>query len=114
MITRGKEHRWESRMLISGIVIAAVLSMGTDLHWNAEAVELTLPGVLAGKLSRQTMPILLPGYFFFKYFPFLAKLRAMMRFGIFALLFTACGAGYAVTGLKDPASKKQAFLTAMS
>ena len=112
MITRGKEHRWESRMLISGIVIAAVLSMGTDLHWNAEAVELTLPGVLAGKLSRQTMPILLPGYFFFKYFPFFAKLRAMMRFGIFALLFTACGAGYAVTGLKGPASKKQAFLTA--
>ncbi len=109
MITRGKQIRWERQMLISGIVIAAVLSMGTDLHWNAGAVELTLPGPLAEKLGRSSMPILLPGFFFFKYFPFFAKLRAMMRFGIFALLLVSCGAGFAV---KDLSGKKQVLLTA--
>ena len=100
MIKRGKEIRWERQMLLTGIVIAVILSMGTDLHWNAKAVELTLPGFLADKLGRQTVPILLPGFFLFKYFPFYAKLRAMMRFGIFALLFVAAGAGFALTGIK--------------
>ena len=109
MICRGRAVRWEKQMLISGIVIAVVLSMGTDLHWNAEAVELTLPGFLAEKLGRTTMPILLPGYFFFKYFPFFAKLRAMMRFGIFALLFISCGAGFAVGTFSG---RKQALFAA--
>ena len=112
MITHGKKIRWERQMLLTGIVIAVVLSMGTDLHWNAEAVELTLPGFLAEKLGRQTMPILLPGFFFFKYFPFFAKLRAMMRFGIFALLFVAVGAGYALVGIEKYSEKKQSVLIA--
>ena len=113
MISRGKKIRWERQMFLTGIVIAVILSMGTDLHWNAEAVELTLPGFLAEKLGRTTMPILLPGYFFFKYFPFFAKLRAMMRFGIFALLLLAAGAGYALTGFKNTDGIKQkAFIIA--
>ena len=113
MISCGKKIRWERQMLLTGIVIAVVLSMGTDLHWNAEAVELALPGFLAEKLGRTTMPILLPGYFFFKYFPFFAKLRAMMRFGIFALLLLAAGAGFALSGFTNTDGIKQkAFLIA--
>ena len=99
-------------MFLTDIVIAVILSMGTDLHWNAEAVELTLPGFLTQKLGRQTMPILLPGFFLFKYFPFYAKLRAMMRFGIFALLFVAAGAGFALTGIGKFSERKQALLIA--
>lgn len=109
MITRGKKHRWERQMFVTGIVIAVVLSMGTDLHWNAKAIELTLPGYFAEKLGRETMPILLPGFFFFKYFPFFAKLRAMMRFGIFALLFVAAGAGYALLGIEKYSERKQSI-----
>ena len=112
MIRRGKTVRWERQMLLTGVVIALVLSMGTDLHWNAEAIELTLPGFLADRLGRQTMPVLLPGFFFFKYFPFFAKLRAMMRFGIFALLFIACGAGFAVRETGTFSGKKRAVFTA--
>ena len=63
------------------------------------SVDLTLPGFLSEKLGRETLPILLPGFFFFKFVPFYAKLRAMMRFGIFALLFVAAGAGFALTGI---------------
>ena len=112
MIKGGKSIRWERQMFLTGIVIAVILSMGTDLHWNAEAVELTLPGFLAEKLGRQTMPILLPGFFLFKYFPFYAKLRAMMRFGIFALLFVAAGAGFAVKPSEAFSGKKQILFAA--
>ncbi len=114
MIRGGKTIRWERQMFLTGIVIAVILSMGTDLHWNAEAVELTLPGFLAEKLGRQTMPILLPGFFLFKYFPFYAKLRAMMRFGIFALLFVAAGAGFAVKPSAAFSGKKQILCAAVA
>ncbi len=107
---RRKDIRWERRMFLTGIVIAVVLSMGTDLHWNAAPVELTLPSFLAEKLGRTTLPILLPGYFFFKYFPFFAKLRAMMRFGIFAELLIAAGAGYAVCG-KIAEGRRRVWMT---
>ena len=112
MVARGKTIRWERQMLLSGILIAVILSMGTDLHWNAEAVELTLPGALSEKLGRPTMPVLLPGFFFFKYFPFFAKLRAMMRFGIFALLFIAAGAGFSLSGPEFTGKRKQMLFTA--
>lgn len=108
---RRKDIRPERQMLLAGVVIAVVLSMGTDLHWNASPVELTLPAFLAQKLGRETLPILLPGFFFFKYFPFFAKLRAMMRFGIFAELLIAAGAGYAVCG-KQVRGKRRVCLTA--
>lgn len=114
MITRGKKYRCERQMLVTGIVIAVVLSMGTDLHWNAQAIELTLPGFFAEKLGRETMPILLPGFFFFKYFPFFAKLRAMMRFGVFALLFVAAGAGYALLGIEKYSKRKQSIFIGIS
>ena len=104
-----KSGRWERQMLISGILIAVVLSFGTDLHWNGEAVEWVLPEFLAEKLGRNITQIYMPGVFFFKYFPFYAKLRAMMRFGIFAELLVACGAGFAVHSLRG---KKQALITA--
>ena len=112
MVRCKKQIQWERRMLVTGILVALVLSMGTDLHWNAEAVELTLPVFLADKLGRETMPILLPGFFFFKFIPFYAKLRAMMRFGIFALLFVAAGAGFALTGMENYSNRKQFVLTA--
>lgn len=112
MITRGKQIRWERQMLLTGIVIAVVLSMGTDLHWNGDPVELHLTGRLAEILGRSVEPIRLPGLILFKYFPFYAKLRAMMRFGVFALLFIAAGAGYALCGVEKKSEKKAALCIA--
>ena len=39
------------------------------------------------------MPLPLPGFFLFKYFPFFAKLRALMRFGVFNLVMVSMLAG---------------------
>jgi hypothetical protein len=75
--------------------------MGTDLHWNEQAVEITLPAFLQNLLNRSSTPILLPAYAFFRYFPFFAKLRALMRFGLFASLFVCAAAGLGAAKLLD-------------
>jgi hypothetical protein len=56
-------------------------------------VELTLPAFLAEKLHRTTLPLALPSYVLFLYFPFFAKLRALIRFGVFVLVFSSAAAG---------------------
>lgn len=87
------------RLLVLGALSAMILAMGTDLHWNERALELPLPSWFASRLGRETLPLLLPGYFLFKYFPFFAKIRAMMRFGIFTELLLAAGAGLGMAAL---------------
>lgn len=81
------------RLFLWGGIFALVLAMGTDLHWNAQSVEIPAPGFLAGLIGRDRIPILLPGYVLFYYFPLYAKLRALMRFGIFVLVFSSAAAG---------------------
>lgn len=94
-----RKNRMIWRFLVLGVLSSVILAMGTDLHWNERAVELALPRFLADRLGRETFPLLLPGYFLFKYFPFFAKIRAMMRFGIFSGLLLAAGAGIGTAAL---------------
>ncbi len=72
---------------------AYVLALGTDLHWNAQRVELPVPGFLQSVLHRETTPIPLPALVLFKVLPFYAKMRALMRIGFITLLFTTLAAG---------------------
>jgi hypothetical protein len=76
-----------------GGALAILLAMGTDLHWNGAPVEISTPVFLQGWYAKPSIPIPLPGLLLFKYFPFYAKLRALMRFGIFVLLFICVAAG---------------------
>jgi len=87
------------RFLLIGMLVAVILAMGTDLHWNEQSVEIPLRGLLAERLGRETLPIPLPGYLFFYGLPFFAKLRALMRFGIFALVFSSAAAGLGASWL---------------
>lgn len=84
---------WIMPLLLWGSLAAIILAMGTDLHWNGNPVELSLPINLANKLGRDNITLYLPGYFLFRFFPFYAKLRALMRFGIFAIMFFSATAG---------------------
>ena len=111
---RKEQRSFLKWMFVSGILSAVILSMGTDLHWNGAPVEWTLPAFLQEKFGRETLPILLPGFFFFKYFPFFAKLRAMMRFGIIAECLIACGAGFGLIALFRKFPGKTALVTAVT
>jgi len=85
-------------LMLTGGALALLLAMGTDLHWNGAPVEIPTPSFLQGLYSKAAIPIPLPGWLLFKFFPLYAKLRALMRFGIFVLLFicaaTGMGAAY--------------------
>ncbi len=101
-------------LMFWGTLLSIVLAMGTDLHWNGASVEIMLPGFLAGRLGRSTTPIPFPGYFLFNYFPFYAKMRALMRFGVVALIFTSAAAGIGSAWVLNKVQKRWQVLVAVA
>jgi hypothetical protein len=98
-----KESRHAHLMpvLLVSILTATILAMGIDLHWNGEVVHISTPSFLMHFVGKDSMPIVLPGYFLFKYFPFFAKLRALMRFGVFNLVLVSALAGLGAAWLLE-------------
>ncbi len=94
--------------LLAGALVGVVLAMGTDLHWNGEMLPpLAVPAGLQGVLGRAEIPLHLPGYYLFLHFPFYAKLRAFMRFGIIALVLLGALAGLGAGWLLRRAGRRQ-------
>ncbi|MHC1772506.1 MAG: hypothetical protein AB9907_12405 [Flexilinea sp.] len=110
LLRKERKDAWVWQVILSGTIVGLILAMGTDLHWNGAPVELTIPTFLQEKTGRETVPIVLPGLFLFKYFPFYGKLRAMMRFGLFPLILIACGAGYGFTALHNRIKKQRRWI----
>ena len=89
------------KLLLGTAAFSLLLAMGIDLHWNGASVELPAPAFLTEWLGRDTIPIILPGYILFYVFPFYAKMRALMRFGVFALLLVTAAAGLGAAWLLE-------------
>ncbi|HEX9018318.1 MAG TPA: hypothetical protein VF806_03985 [Anaerolineaceae bacterium] len=75
------------------IIIAFILSLGTDLHWNNQRVEVPVPAFLQPVVHHAVTPIPLPAYLMFRFVPFYSKMRALMRIGFYVLIFTTLFAG---------------------
>ena len=103
------EPRWVRFLLISGVLIAVLLAFGTDLHWNEKPVMVNVPEFLQPLVGAETTRVFLPGIVLFKYFPYFNKMRALMRFGLFALVLIAAGAGFGVKKLVEKVSPRQAL-----
>jgi hypothetical protein len=83
-----------------------VLSLGIQLHWLGQIV-VSLPRFLQPILHRSSMPTIhLPAYYLFLYLPFFAKMRVMMRFGLFTLIFSSLMAGLGAYLLTKSSSLK--------
>ena len=80
---------------ISILVAAAgfILALGIQLHW-------------LGKLVSSVPTIYLPAYYLSRYLPLFSKMRVMMRFGLFTLIFTSLMAGLGAYLLTKSASSK--------
>ena len=91
------------------ILVAAagfVLSLGIQLHWLGKIV-VSLPRFLQLILHRTHMPVIyLPAYYLSRYLPFFSKMRVMMRFGLFTLIFSSLLAGLGAYLLTKSASSK--------
>ncbi|MFZ6026478.1 MAG: hypothetical protein ACOYYS_02070 [Chloroflexota bacterium] len=83
---------WVQAALVTSLV-AVVLAMGVYLRFQDTPWVWHVPQVLQPLLGRDALRIPLPGYFLFLYMPFFAKMRVMMRFGIFTLTFLPMLAG---------------------
>lgn len=81
------------------IVVAFILALGTDFHWNNQRVEFPLPAFLQESLGRESAPIPLPAYLLFRFLPFYEKMRAIMRIGFFVLIFSTLLAGFGAAWL---------------
>ncbi len=91
---------------ISILVAAAgfILALGIQLHWLG---TISLPPLLQSIFHHKNMPsFYLPAYYLYQYLPFFSKMRVMMRFGLFTLIFTSLMAGLGAYLLTRSASSK--------
>jgi uncharacterized membrane protein len=94
------EHRWLIWTTIIIVLISFVLSLGINLHWNNQEV------LVNGQA------IHLPSLWLFTHLPFYNKMRAIMRFGVFVILFIPVLAGIGLSELiKKSSPIKQSLIT---
>ncbi len=103
------DHNGLLKVALVIIVVAFILSLGTDFHWNNQRVEVPVPAVLQGVLHRTETPVPLPSALLFKFVPFYSKMRAVMRIGIYVLIFTTLLAGFGAAWLLEKAGPKRAL-----
>jgi hypothetical protein len=79
-----------------------VLALGIQFHWLGQLFILywrgkpvsSLPRILQPVFHRVDVPVIyLPAYYLYLYLPFFSKMRVMMRFGLFTLIFSSMLAG---------------------
>jgi hypothetical protein len=101
-----RQLRHPELMSIAILAAAAgfVLALGIQLHWLGTT---TLPKILQPILHHTNMPsFYLPAYYLYRYLPFFSRMRVMMRFGLFTLIFTSLMAGLGAYVLTKSASSR--------
>ncbi|PKO02135.1 MAG: hypothetical protein CVU43_09600 [Chloroflexi bacterium HGW-Chloroflexi-5] len=75
------------------ILISFILGLGINLHWNNQSVIWQIPNFLQPLFQKSETLIYLPAAWMFNHLPFFDKMRTIMRFGFFVLLFIPVLAG---------------------
>jgi hypothetical protein len=87
-------------------ISAFILALGINPHWLGRKIA-SLPVILQPIFHRTDMPeIHLPAYYLFEFLPFFSKMRVMMRFGLFTLIFSSMMAGLGAHVLLSASSKR--------
>jgi len=94
IINRKKtQHRELILSSIIIVIISFILCLGINLHWNNQDVVWQIPGFLQPLFHKTETLIYLPAAWLFNHMPFFDKMRTIMRFGFFVLLFIPVLAG---------------------
>jgi hypothetical protein len=87
-------------------VVGFVLALGMQPHWLGKQI-VSWPRFLQPIFHQTNMPTFyLPAYYFHLYLPYFSKMRVMMRFGLFTLIFTSLMAGLGAYVLTKLGSSK--------
>lgn len=97
------------------IVVSFILGLGINLHWNNQDVVWQIPLFLQPLFHKTETLIYLPAAWLFNNLPFFDKMRTIMRFGFFVLLFipVLAGIGYQQIQTKFTAKRKIIFTCAV-
>lgn len=69
------------------ILVSFILGLGINLHWNNQNVVWQIPVFLQPLFHKTETLVYLPAAWLFDTLPFFDKMRTIMRFGFFVLLF---------------------------
>lgn len=106
------QHRWFIWTALIVIVASFILALGINLHWNNQAVVWQIPDFLQGLFKKSETLIYLPSAWLFNHLPFFDKMRSIMRFGFFVLLFMPILAGIGFARIQQKLkTKAQVFFT---
>ncbi|PKN97120.1 MAG: hypothetical protein CVU42_17245 [Chloroflexi bacterium HGW-Chloroflexi-4] len=75
------------------ILVSFILGLGINLHWNNQSVVWQIPDFLQPVFNKTETLLYLPAAWMFNHLPFFDKMRTIMRFGFFVLLFIPILAG---------------------
>lgn len=105
------EQRWLVWTSLLVILTSFILALGIHLHWNNQEVIWHVPAFLQPLLHKSETPIPLPSLWLFTHLPFYDKMRAVMRFGVYVILFVPVLAGIGLAQLiKNCRPRKQLLL----
>lgn len=108
--SRRSEHRW---LIWSGfvvIIVSFILALGINLHWNNQNVVWQIPTFLQPLFHKTETLIYLPSAWLFNHLPFYNKMRALARFGLFALIFIPVLAALGFDSVRRQLSARWAVL----
>lgn len=108
-------HRWLIWTSLIVITVSFILSLGINLHWNNQDVILKIPSFLQSIFKRSETLIYLPSYWLFLHLPYYDKMRALMRFGVFVVIFipVLAGIGWAQISQRFSSSRRWKFSLAI-
>ncbi|MCX6055656.1 MAG: hypothetical protein NTZ74_12230 [Chloroflexi bacterium] len=88
------------------VIVSIILSLGINLHWNNENVIWKVPDLIRPWIGQEQTYIYLPSYWLFFHLPFFNSMRAIMRFGVFALVFIPVLSGFGFQWIQRKFSAK--------
>ena len=106
-------HRWLIWTSLVVILSSVILGLGVNLHWNNQDVIWRIPVFLQPLFHKSQTLIYLPASWLFLHLPFYNKMRALIRFGGFVLIFTPVLAGLGFDQIRQKLSPTKAKVLAL-
>jgi hypothetical protein len=88
-------------LILAMTLTAALLALGTDLHWLSRPVLVEVPQFLRALHPHSPAHVPLPGRLLFEWLPFYDRMRVWMRYGVFVGLGVSVLAGYGLAWISE-------------
>jgi hypothetical protein len=112
LVWKGRDSHLKRVMIWLALpaVLAAILALGTTLHWMGDPVVYQpVPGFLQQFDLTAQGNIPMPNYLLFRFLPFYNAMRVWARYGVYVMLFVSLLAGIGFASLRARMSSQRAL-----